>query len=83
MAKMMSEFLEKKVGGALRIRSVLTLLLCVANFFLAYGVCLYYLMGGGPVLMWISIILTVALVLILAFPNQEVQQDAEAEDVVD
>lgn len=83
MAKMMSEFLEKKVGGALRIRTILTLLLCVANFFLAYGICLYYLMGGGPVLMWISIILTVGLVLVLAFPNQEVQQDAEAEDVID
>jgi len=83
MAKKMSEILERKVGGVLRVRTLLTLLLCVVNFALAYGICLYYLMGGGPALMWISVILTAALVLVLAFPNQEVQQDTEAKDVVD
>ena len=83
MAKKMSEILEGKVGGVLRVRTLLTLLLCVVNFVLTYGVCLYYLMGGGPVLMWISVVLTVVLVLTLAFPNLEVQQDTEAKDVVD
>ena len=73
MAKKMSEFLESKIGP-LRMRSALTLLLCVVNFALAYGICLYYLMDGGPVLLMISLIATVALVLILAFPNLEVQR---------
>ena len=80
MAKKMSEFLESKIGP-LRMRSALTLLLCVVNFALAYGICLYYLMDGGPVLLMISLIATVALVLILAFPNLEVQE--KAADLVD
>ena len=37
MAKKMSEFLESKIGP-LRMRSALTLLLCVVNFALAYGI---------------------------------------------
>lgn len=40
-------------------------------------------MGGSAALFTISLIVTIALVLILAFPNLEVQDDAEAEDVVD
>ena len=40
-------------------------------------------MSGGPTLLIISLILTILLVLILAFPNCEVQEDAEAKDVVD
>ncbi|QNL43905.1 hypothetical protein H8790_10665 [Oscillibacter hominis] len=82
MTKKMSSFLESKVGS-LRVRSVLTLVLCAVNFALAYGICLYYLMGGGPALMIISLILTIALVLVLAFPNLEVQDDAKATDLVD
>lgn len=82
MTKKMSSFLESHVGP-IRMRSVLTLVLCAVNFALAYGICLYYLMDGGPVLMIVSLIITVALVLILAFPNQEVQLDEQAEDLVD
>ena len=78
----MSSFLESSIGP-LRVRSLLTLLLCAVNFALAYGICLYYLMDGGPVLLIISLVLTVVLVLILAFPNQEVQHDAQANDLVD
>lgn len=55
----------------------------MVNFALAYGICLYYLMGGGPTLLIISLILTILLVLVLAFPNCEVQEDAEAKDVID
>ena len=40
-------------------------------------------MDGGPVLLMISLIATVALVLILAFPNLEVQDDEKAADLVD
>ena len=84
MNKTMSKFLETRVfGETIRIRTVLTLLLCVVNFALAYGICLYYLMSGGPTLLIISLILTILLVLILAFPNCEAQEDAEAKDVVD
>lgn len=82
MAKTISRFLESSVGP-LRMRCVLTLLLCAANFFLAYGICIRYMIGGSAALFTVSLIATAALVLILAFPNLEVQDDAEAEDVVD
>ena len=36
MAKTISSFLESQVGP-LRMRGLLTLLLCAANFFLSYG----------------------------------------------
>ena len=56
MNKTMSKFLETRVfGETIRIRTVLTLLLCVVNFALAYGICLYYLMSGGPTLLIISL----------------------------
>lgn len=84
MNKTMSKFLETRLfGEAVRVRTVLTLLLCAANFALAYGICLFYLMDGGSAVLIISLIITVALMLILAFPNCEVQQDAEATDVID
>ena len=82
MAKTISSFLESQIGP-LRMRGVLTLLLCAANFFLAYGICVRYVMGRSAALFTISLIVTIALVLILAFPNLGVQDDAEAEDVVD
>lgn len=82
MAKTISSFLKSQIGP-LRMRGLLTLLLCAANFFLAYGICVRYLMGGSSALFAVSLVVTVALVLILAFPNLEVQDDAEAKDVVD
>lgn len=82
MAEKMSKILESQIGS-LRVRSILTLLLCVVNFALAYGICLYFLMGGSATLMVISLVITVLLILVLAFPNREVQQDADAKDLVD
>lgn len=82
MAKKISVFLESQVGS-LRMRSLLTLLLCAANFFLAYGICVRYMMGGSAALFTVSLAVTVVLVLLLAFPNLEVQDDAKAEDLVD
>ncbi len=82
MAKMISSFLESQVGP-LRMRGLLTLLLCAANFSLAYGICIRYMMGGSSALFTVSLAVTVVLVLLLAFPNLEVKDDAEAEDLVD
>lgn len=82
MAKKISVFLESQVGS-LRMRSLLTLLLCAANFSLAYGICVRYMMGGSAALFTVSLAVTVVLVLLLAFPNLEVQDDAKAEDLVD
>lgn len=68
--KAMSAFLQKSVGPMI-VRTLLTLILCVVNFALAYGIALYYSLGGSPALMIITAVLTVILVAILAVPNLE------------
>lgn len=68
--KAMSAFLQKSVGPMI-VRTLLTLVLCVTNFLLAYGIAHYYSLGGSPVLMIITLIVTLILVAILAVPNLE------------
>lgn len=82
MGKTISGFLESNVGP-IRVRGLLTLLLCVANFFLAYGICVRYLMSGSSALFYVSLAVTVVLTLLLAFPNLETRDDAEAKDLID
>jgi len=68
--KAISAFLQKPIGPMI-VRTALTLVLCIVNFLLAYGIALYFSLGGSPVLMAITAVLTVILVAILAVPNLE------------
>ena len=75
----MSNILESIVMG-LKARTWLCLLMLVANFFFVYGAILYFNKGQAPGMYYAGLGVTLALALILAFPNTQPPLPPEMRD---